>query len=114
MEEITVTREPSTEPAWRLSDAIDTLAEGSCCGINCCAQHQIYMGIATGLAPDFDDSGADWGEAPQRDLLSYADDLAWPLGPRCVARPCFPMPNGIWSGSARPASQVLLGRQGAG
>jgi hypothetical protein len=26
-----------TQPAWQLSDAIDTLVENGCCGTNCCA-----------------------------------------------------------------------------
>jgi len=27
----------TTQPAWQLSDAIDTLVETGCCGTNCCA-----------------------------------------------------------------------------
>jgi hypothetical protein len=34
MEETTVT----AEPVWELSDAIDTLEAGNCCGTGCCAQ----------------------------------------------------------------------------
>lgn len=28
----------TTKDEWVLSDAIDTLAKGNCCGVNCCAQ----------------------------------------------------------------------------